>query len=155
MAVLKYAKQHEPMMQSEKLKKEFDALSKAFEAHTFSFQPGTINLVMMGADYHDFEKKMHLSFALVNEMDRPVCEIHAKLRLKLNVPDVQVALMNMNFDKEFLGELKPDEAVFLTFPVPVRGLEEDRSFSYTEYSGELDDVRVTFADEEASENASD
>ena len=148
MLKLKTAKAYESFLGDENLKREFDMLAEAFSAHEFNLTSGTVNAVLLGVSYVNIEKKLHVEIAFANMMEETINEIHAKLFLNLKNIEAEVAVATVDFDAEFLGELKNKEAVYLNLKIPVRGLKEDREFTASEYTGRLDEVRVSFAEKE-------
>ena len=150
---LKTVKAHEKMLAKESMKQEFDTLAENFGKHDFPVQRGTINSIILGMDYINVEKKINVALVLANAMERPVREIHAVLKVMLSEPDAKVAVVTINFDTDFMGELAFGEGIFVYVGIPVMGLKKDQHFSAREYSANLSDVRVTFA--EANEPADD
>lgn len=49
----------------------------------------------------------------------------------------------INFDEEFMGELKVNEALLVHIGIPVKGLISDSVFLFNDISGNFENVRIT------------
>lgn len=131
------------------LQQQMDGLGEALsEMH---FQDNAVNFVFVNGEYSDFDKKMLTSCVLVNKMGKPITEIHGRIELNFRSIQGQIAFYVIDLLEPFMGVLQPDEGLFFTVNIPVKGLDADREVSYSDIAGRFEDVRVTYLEAESQQ----
>ena len=139
------AREHEHLLEDETFAERFAVLEKAFESATFSFTPGTVNVVFIEAAFFDFDRKLHVTLACVNETGKTINGLHGLLRMHFNNRSEKISSTQLDFDEAFLGFVENNTAVLVTLEIPVEGLEGDHDFSPSEYGGSFENVRVSYS----------
>ncbi len=146
------AKAHEELRDNPTIQHQLTEIQKLLDTRELPMKENTINFVSIQGIYDADKKSIFLISLFINNMTRPVNEIHAELRLHLEREGVQLATITLNFGKEFIGVLNPQEAMMIHLQIPARGLQQDEeSFYGDEFVGRLEEVRVTFADGEGED----
>lgn len=143
--LLKVADAHINQLSDQEIKKEFDSIQTGLNENDFPFKDGTVNFVFVKGVYLHAERKMVTACVFVNKYGKTISELHGVLRLRFNDRNALIAKATVDFDKEFMGTLDPDQALLVHLNIPVKGLEKDEMFTVSDISGSFDGIRVTEA----------
>lgn len=88
---------------------------------------------------------MNTALVFVNKMGQKISELHGAIHIHTNTEGIQFAKTTIDFDEEFMGVLCDNEGLLVHLNIPVRGLEENRTFTEKELEVQFADVRVTYA----------
>ena len=143
--LLKVADAHINQLIDQEIKKEFDSIQSGLNENDFDFKEGTVNFVFVKGVYLHTERKMVTACVFVNKFGKSINELHGVLHLKFVDRAALIAKATIDFDKEFMGTLEPDQALLVHLNIPVKGLEMDETFTVGDISGSFDGIRVTEA----------
>ena len=137
------AKAHTNQLEDPDVKRELKSIAEAVNSVHIDYNDHAINFVLIKGIYDHSERKMITACLFVNKFGQPVQEIHGVLRLRLNNRSAQIAKSTIDFDEPFMGSLNNDEALLVHIAIPVKGLETNETFLFSDISGSFEDVRVT------------
>ena len=138
------SKAHNSMLNHPQVKAEMEFISNGLNNADFNFAENAVNFVFVNGSYDNTEKKMDTVCLFVNKTNKSIKELHGVIDISFKAVDAEIALTTVNFDEAFLGELNHDEALLVHFNIPVRGLNDNRTFKYSDIEGQFKDVRVTY-----------
>ena len=141
--LVKLPKALEHQIEDADIQKELLSVEEYVQRIDFGEEESIIVVPLRGS-YDDFEKRMNTAIVFVNRLKDTICELYCRISFSPDLDDVQIASVTVNFDKNFLGLLGADEAVLAHFNIPVKGLTEDRIFSTRELACSVNDVRITY-----------
>lgn len=137
------AKAHAGQLADEDVVREMDSVQNYIRKMEYDPEADEIYGVFLRGEYRDFEKRMNAALVFINNLNRPICELHGVLRFAAADEKVQFARTVIDFDRDFLGSVGVEEALLVHLNIPVKGLRENKTFSARELQYVLDDVRVT------------
>lgn len=137
------AKAHQEQLRDSDIRREVDSIAAVINDVKLDYVDNTVNLVVIKGIYQHARRQMITAFLLVNRMQETLVEIHGEIRLEFAAEDALIAKATIDLDEPFLGEIKPNQALLLHLSIPVKGLYEDRSFTFKDLTGRFDNVRVT------------
>ncbi|MBQ8148189.1 MAG: hypothetical protein IJ040_05295 [Lachnospiraceae bacterium] len=141
---IKLVKEHEAQLKKPEIQAELKAAQDMINRLPNQLTAPTVYLVFGGGTYRDFEKKMTSVLIFLNNTGKTLKAFRAVIRLKSQIPGVQIAKATMEFDHDFLGDLAPQEGVLVHLNIPVKGLNEDYEFAANEITGEVSDVEIVY-----------
>lgn len=138
------AKAHKPQLSDPENQLEIESASRAInKLHSESeFKKNAITLVPMKGMYNHNERIMNTVCSFVNKLPYTICELNGDIHLSFKELDAEIAKMTIEFDEQFIGEIKPNEALLVHLRIPVRGLNTDTDFSNLDFECEFDNVTV-------------
>ena len=136
------AKAHQEQISSNDVKAEIDGISSILNTMN-NFINNSINFVLCGGNYNHNNRTMNIGCVFVNKYSETINELHGVVRLRFKNENALIAKITIDFDENFMGEIKKDSALLVHFNVPVKGLDEDKSFKPSEIECLFDDVRAT------------
>ncbi len=138
------AKAHQNQLQDESVKKEIDSISQEINKLQLDYKENTVNFVFIKGLYVHTERKMTTIGLFVNKMSS-IKELHGELRLEFLYENAIIAKTTVNFDEQFLGEIKKDDALLVHLNIPVKGLIMDKDYGFSDIKGSFDNIRITYA----------
>lgn len=138
------AKAHEAQLSDPEAQLEIKSVSRAINKmeSELEFKKNAITLVPMKGMYNHNERIMNTVCSFVNKSPYTICELNGDIHLSFKELDAEIAKMTIEFDEQFIGEIKPNEALLVHLRIPVRGLNTDTDFSNLDFECEFDNVTV-------------
>lgn len=136
------AKAHTAQLKDPDIKKELRGVQEAVNRVRINYNVNAVNFVFIKGIYEHSERKMITACLFVNKIGQPIQELHGILRLRFVNRSALIAKATINFDEPFMGVLKNDEALLVHISIPVKGLDADETFLFSDISGSFEDVRV-------------
>lgn len=133
---------HKNQLNNSIVSNEIKEIQSYFDNESFDFNKNTINFVFLNGQYSQTKRAMLVMGVFVNKIDKPILAFKTKLQLKFKAINAQIALAKLNFPEEFIGQLNPDEGLIFHLEIPVKGLEQDRLFKFSDIQGQMTDVEV-------------
>ena len=140
------AKAHKAHLEQEDARKELQSVEEELNKVQLDYTEGTVNFVFVKGIYQHIDRALLTVCVFVNKTDKPIKEIHGVMRLSFVKEQAVLAKATLDFDEEFLGVIQPDEGLLFHINIPAKGLKEDKEFIFSDITGSLDDVRVTYAE---------
>lgn len=136
------AQAHKNQLDNPTVSNEINEVQNYFNTESFKFKDNTINFVFLSGEYSQIKRTMLVMGVFVNKMDTPILAFNTKLRLQFKTVPAQIATAKLSFPEEFIGELGVNEGLIFHLEIPVKGLEQDRIFNFSDIEGKMDDVEV-------------
>ncbi len=137
------AKAHIGQLEDPDIKRELESISEAVNSTQIDYKENTVNFVFIKGIYDHSERKMITACLFVNKFGEPIQELHGVLRLRFIDRSALIAKSTIDFDEPFMGTLKNDEALLVHISIPVKGLDANENFLFSDISGSFEDVRVS------------
>ena len=145
---LKVARTHVNQLSNPSVQTEFASIQQELNRVSLQLENGKICMFFVKGYYEHSERKLITACLFINMLDFSISELHGQLRIKLKNCDAVVAKAELNFDSDFLGTLKPKEALLTHINFPVKGLKSNEVFLHSDVECWFNDVRVSKASEE-------
>lgn len=142
------AKAHQIQLDDPDIIKELKSVENEVNHSDIKYIDGSVNFVLIKAHYDHFEKKMLTVCLFVNKTHHPISALYGKLDLHFVNENADISTAAIGFDKAFLGILNDDSAVLIHLWIPVKGLSEDKEFTYADFKGGLTNIKVINDEEE-------
>lgn len=136
------AEAHKAQLDNPSVSTEIKEVQSYFDNETFAFKKETINFVFLSGEYSQIQRTMLVMGVFVNKMDKPILAFNAKLKLKFKSITAQIATAKLTFPEEFIGHLNTNEGMIFHLEIPVKGLEQNQVFKFSDIDGQMDDVEV-------------
>ncbi|MCL2811898.1 MAG: hypothetical protein FWD25_08430 [Clostridia bacterium] len=111
-----------------------------FDSTKLDLGSPTLHFIPLRGAYTHMNQEMLLFGAFVNRHANPLQSFSGRIRMQADVAGMEIATITFDLPQDFVGTLQTDEALLLTFTVPVRGLEEDKTFEAYQFISEMIDV---------------
>ena len=141
---VRLAKEHEQQINRPDVKAELDNVQNMITNLDVQLTAQTVYLVFCGGNYSDYEKKMTSVLVFINNTEKTLKAFRSVVRLRSQIPGMQIATTTVAFDHTFLGDLRPQEGVLVHLNIPVKGLVADKALSPKEITGEMSDVEIAY-----------
>lgn len=145
---IKLVKAHEQQLKRPDVQAELKSAQDMVDHLPNQLTEPTVYLVFGHGTYNDYEKKMTSILVFLNNTGKTLKAFRAVIRLRSQLPGMQIAKSTIEFNNDFLGDLGPQEGVLVHLNIPVRGLDSDREFTAKEISGEMSDVEIVYMPDE-------
>jgi hypothetical protein len=136
------AEAHKLQLDNSAVSDELNEVQAYFDQNKFDFQENTINFVFLKGEYSQIKRTMVVMGVFVNKISPIVFSFNAKLKLKFKDLKAQIATTKVTFPQEFIGELNYNEGMLFHIEIPVKGLEQDEQFKFSDIDGQLVEVEV-------------
>lgn len=130
------------------VKEELDSIQQAVDRLDPQLEEGKVYFLFVKGLYRHSSRKMTTACLFINMLDEAICELHGVLRIRLENRSAVVAKTTIDFDKDFMGECRPREALLVHLNIPVKGLSSDETISAGQAQSSFDEVRVSFINQE-------
>ncbi len=89
----------------------------------------------MNGFYNQESQKTRVLFLMINNLDQSINQFAAQLHPMVTTGvDTQFSVANVALNKDYLGQVGPQEAILFFVDIPTRGLSENKHFSFNEFS---------------------
>jgi hypothetical protein len=126
----------------EQIEEMLQAAQEYFDTTMLDLSAPTFYFIPLRGEYSHANEEMELVGAIVNRHEDPIVSFSGRIRMQTDAADMQIATVTLDFPPEFIGELRPNEALLISLSVPVRGLNEDQIFEAFQLRAELSDIAV-------------
>ncbi|MBP1043049.1 hypothetical protein [Vagococcus allomyrinae] len=133
---------HKEQLNIQAVVDEVKEIQDFFDDVKFDYEENTINFVFLNGQYCHVKRTILVRGVIVNPTVEDIIGIQAKLKLKFKYEDAQIAVATLDFPQEFIGRLKSGTGSLFHLEIPVRGLESDKNFKYSDIEGRLEDVEL-------------
>ena len=130
------------MGELEELEANLHVVQEYFDTTKLDLSIPTLYFIPLRGDYMQHTQEMFLFGAFVNRHENPILSFSARVRMQTDVADMEIATLTLDFPQDFVGMLHTNEALWVTLTVPVRGLDEDRTFEAYQFISEMSDVTL-------------
>lgn len=125
------------------VKQEVSTIQQYLDEGYLKFPKNAIDLAIIHGSYKHAKRTMETLCLFVNGYKEEVVEISGTIILQIPSMEALVARTHFAFTQDFMGILKPNEAMLVHFDIPVKGLDEDKEIQTTEFVPETLDFRYT------------
>lgn len=137
------AEAHNVQYQNAAIQEEIKSIENGVNHIELPLTDNTVNFVFIKGNYVHSERRMFTICLFVNKMKETLTEIHGVIRMKFQQKSALIAKTTVDFDKQFIGKLNPNEALLVQIGISVKGLGQDEEFVKSNISGNFSEVRVT------------
>ena len=130
----------------EEFEANLHAAQEYFDTTKLDLSIPTLYFVPLRGDYMQNTQEMFLFGAFVNRHENPILSFSSRVRVQTDIADMEIATMTLDFPQDFIGILQTNEALVMSLTVPVRGLEEDRTFEAYQFISEMSDITLVELD---------
>lgn len=149
--IIKLANAHQNQLRDFDVKREIKSVQEYINSLKLRFDDNTVCLVCLRGYYDDFTKKTNTAFIFINQLGKPIKELHGEIRINVESKEVKFAKTTIDFDEKFIGILQHNEGMLVHIDIPTRGLCSDTLFTTNELNVQFTNVRITYVDEEVIE----
>lgn len=146
--IIKLANAHRNQLRDFDVKREIKSVQEYINSLKLRFDDNTVCLVCLRGYYDDFTKKTNIAFVFINQLGKPIKELHGEIRINIESKEVKFAKTTIDFDEKFIGILQHNEGMLVHIDIPTRGLCSDTLFTTNELNVQFTNVRITYVDEE-------
>ncbi|MCD8299909.1 MAG: hypothetical protein LUC41_01835 [Clostridiales bacterium] len=143
---VKLVKAHEFQSKDIDVERELRDVQEYLDSDSIKWPEEGVGMMFLRGVYDNLTKKMATALVFSNHTGKTIDELHGIIEFK-SQPPLQFARITINFDREFMGDVKNKEAILVHLNVPVKGMDRDRQFNTHDLQCGFSDVRVTYVSE--------